>query len=179
MLIVNEFKNLSMSASRIAEKFNVSDTYAIQIFDKYIRQLIKKFKQRDRELYEQRWHPEVMPDHIPASREVYLLQKHRWLILANQSNITYHSEPRMDSHFNCFINTFDYEDALFRIDPKLQELRDFSENIRRKAGDRYPQPNHQHQKRQISSFFFQIIFINRFSHKSPAAYKSAIRPMIS
>lgn len=68
-----------------------------------------------------------MPDHIPASREVYLLQKYRWLILENQSNITYHSEPRMDSHFNCFMNTFDYEDALFRIDPKLQELKDLKE----------------------------------------------------
>lgn len=33
----------------------------------------------------------------------------------------------MDSHFNCFMNTFDYEDALFRIDPKLQELRDLKE----------------------------------------------------
>lgn len=37
MLIVNEFKDLSMSASRIAEKFNVPDTYAIQIFDKYVK----------------------------------------------------------------------------------------------------------------------------------------------
>lgn len=235
MLIINEFKDLSMSASRIAEKFHVSDTYALQIFDKYvkldrlplsdiisidevhvdldeyckyalviqdfytgnpidllcsrrqnvtepyfvsipreersqvkylitdmynpyiryvdkyfpnavpvvdsfhvlqwvitaidkyIRQLIKKFKQRDRELYEQRWHPDIMPDHIPPSREVYLLQKYRWLILSHQSNITYHSEPRMDLHFNCLMNTFDYEDALFHIDPKLQELRDLKE----------------------------------------------------
>ena len=235
MLIVNEFKDLSMSAARIAEKFNVSDTYAIQTFekyvkldrlplsdiisidevhvdlddycryalviqdfytgepidllrsrrqnvtepyfvsipreernqvkylisdmynpyiryvdkyfpnavpvvgsfhvlqwvtnaiDKYIRHLIIKFKQRDREIYEQRWHPETMPDHIPASREVYLLQKYRWLILSNQANITYHSEPRMDPHFNCLMNTFDYEDSLFHIDPKLQELRDLKE----------------------------------------------------
>lgn len=36
MLIVNEFKDLSMSAARIAEKFNVSDTYAIQTFEKYV-----------------------------------------------------------------------------------------------------------------------------------------------
>lgn len=37
MLIVNEFKDLSMSAARIAEKFNVSDTYAIQTFEKYVK----------------------------------------------------------------------------------------------------------------------------------------------
>ena len=68
-----------------------------------------------------------MPDHIPPSREVYLLQKYRWLILSNQSNITYHSEPRMDLHFNCLMNTFDYEDALFHNDSKLRELRDLKE----------------------------------------------------
>ena len=37
MLIVNEFKDLSMSAACIAEKFNVSDTYAIQTFEKYVK----------------------------------------------------------------------------------------------------------------------------------------------
>ena len=235
MLIVNAFRDLSLSAASIAEKFNVSDTYAIQVFekyvrldrlpltdiisidevhvdlddyckyalviqdfytgdpidllrsrrqnvtepyfvsipreerynvkylisdmynpyiryvdkyfpnavpvvdsfhvlqwvtnaiDKYIRALIKKFKQRDRELYALRWNPEIMPNHIPPSREVYLLQKYRWLILANQSNIIYHSDPRMDNHFNCLMNTYDYEDALFQIDPNLRELRNLKE----------------------------------------------------
>lgn len=235
MLIVNAFKDLSLSAVSIADKFNVSDTYAMQVFDKYvrldrlplsdiisidevylsldehckyalviqdfytgdpidllrsrrqnvtepyfvaipkeerfavkylisdmynpyisyvdkyfpnavpvvdsfhvlqwithsidkyIRNLIKKYKQRDRELYAQRWHPDVMPRHIPASREVYLLQKYRWLILSKQSNIIYHSDLRMDSHLHCMMNTYDYEDALFHIDPHLRELRDLKE----------------------------------------------------
>lgn len=93
----------------------------------YIRKLIKKYKQRDRELYEQQWHPVAMPSYIPPSREVYLLQKFRWLILANESNITYHAEPRMDPHFHCLMNTYDYQDALFQLDPNLQELRDLKE----------------------------------------------------
>lgn len=91
--------------------------------DMYIRKLIKKYKQRDRELYEQQWHPLEMPVYIPPSREVYLLQKYRWLILANDSNITYHTEPRMDPHFHCLMNTYDYQDALYQIDPNLRELR--------------------------------------------------------
>ena len=93
----------------------------------YIRNLTKKYKQRDRENYEQQWHPEVMPAYIPQSREVYLLQKFRWLILSNQSNITYHNELRRDKHLNCLMNTYDYEDALFQIDPNLRELRDLKE----------------------------------------------------
>ncbi len=68
-----------------------------------------------------------MPYYIPPSREVYLLQKYRWLILANESNIIYHAEPRMDPHFHCLMNTYDYQDALFQIDPNLQELRDLKE----------------------------------------------------
>lgn len=95
--------------------------------DMYIRKLIKRYKQRDRELYEQKYHPLEMPSYIPPSREVYLLQKYRWLILANESNITYHTEPRMDPHFHCLMNTYDYQDALFQIDPNLQELRELKE----------------------------------------------------
>ena len=34
----------------------------------------------------------------------------------------------MDPHFRCLMNTFDYEDALFRIDPKLKDFRDLKES---------------------------------------------------
>lgn len=68
-----------------------------------------------------------MPAYIPPSREVYLLQKYRWLILSNRSNIRYYSEPRMDKHLHCLMNTYDYEDALFQIDSGLKELRDMKE----------------------------------------------------
>lgn len=92
--------------------------------DMYIRKLIKKYKQRDRELYEQQYHPIEMPSYILPSREVYLLQKYRWLILANESNITYHAKPRIDPSFHCLMNTYDYQNALFQTVPNLQELRD-------------------------------------------------------
>ena len=68
-----------------------------------------------------------MPATIPASREVYLLQKYRWLILANRSNIHYYTDLRMDKHLHCLMNTYDYESALFQIDPNLKELRDLKE----------------------------------------------------
>ena len=61
-----------------------------------VEKLIRKYKQRDRELYQAKWNPTEMPVYIPVSREVYLLQKYRWLILANYSNIKHYSEPLMD-----------------------------------------------------------------------------------
>ena len=58
---------------------------------------------------------------------MYLLKKYRWLILSNRDNITYHIDLRMDKHFHCLMNTYDYERALFDIDSRLKTLRDYKE----------------------------------------------------
>ena len=114
------------NAVSVVDSFHVIQ-WLIRMIDNYIRQLLKKFRQRDREEEEKLSFEAQRPVSLPPSREVYLLQKYRWLILANQSNIKYHFEPRMDSHFRCLMNTYDYEDALFRIDPKLKDFRDLKE----------------------------------------------------
>lgn len=109
----------------------VDSFYVIQwitrSIDNYIRQLLKKYRQRDREYQDKFSYEQQRPVSLPPSDEVYLLQKYRWLILSNQSNIRYHSDPRMDSHFHVSMNTYDYEDALFRIDPNLKDFRDLKE----------------------------------------------------
>lgn len=113
------------NAVSVIDSFHVIQ-WIVRIIDNYIRQLLKKF-QRDRELEEKLSFEEQRPVSLSQSDEVYLLQKYRWLVLSNRSNITYHSDPRMDSHFRCLMNTYDYEDALFRIDPKLKDFRDLKE----------------------------------------------------
>lgn len=114
------------NALPVVDSFHVIQ-WIVRELDNYIKQLIRKFKQQDRQSFFTR-HPEAPPNsRVPLSDEVYLLQKYRWLILANQSNITYYTELRMDKHFRCLMNTYDYEDALFRIDPKLRRLRDLKE----------------------------------------------------
>lgn len=114
------------NAVSVIDSFHVIQ-WIIRMIDNYIRQLLKKYRQRDRELQEKLSLEEQRPISLPQSDEVYLLQKYRWLILSNRSNITYHSDPRMDPHFRCLMNTYDYEDALFRLDPKLKEFRDLKE----------------------------------------------------
>ena len=114
------------NAVPVIDSFHVIQ-WIIHLIDNYIRQLLKKFRQRDKDREEQLSYEEQRPVSLPPSDEVYLLQKYRWLILANQSNIRYHSDPRMDPHFRCLMNTYDYEDALFRIDPKLKDFRDLKE----------------------------------------------------
>lgn len=113
-------------AMPVVDSFHVIQ-WITRLIENYIRALIKKFKQRDRELFIKQYPEILQPFSVPLSNEVYLLQKYRWLILSNQSNIKYHTDPRMDNHFHALMNTYDYEDALFRIDPKLREYRDLKE----------------------------------------------------
>lgn len=114
------------NAVPVVDSFHVIQ-WITRLIDNYIRQLLKRYRQRDREKAERLSCELQKPVSLPPSDEVYLLQKYRWLILSSQSNIKYHSDPRMDSHFHCLMNTFDYEDALFRIDQKLRAFRDLKE----------------------------------------------------
>ena len=114
------------NAVPVVDSFHVIQ-WIIRSIDSYIRLLIKKYRQRDRECQDKPSYGQQRPVSFPPSDEVYLLQKYRWLILANQSNIHYRSNPRMDKHFHALMNTYDYEDALFRIDPKLRDYRDLKE----------------------------------------------------
>lgn len=110
----------------VVDSFHVIQ-WITRMIDNYIRQLIKKFRQRDRERQERLSEERHAPVMLPISDEVYLLQKYRWLILSNQSSIYYHTDARMDSHFHCLMNTYDYEAALFKIDSNLEEYRDLKE----------------------------------------------------
>lgn len=116
-----------LNAVSVVNSFHVIQ-WIIRLIGNYIRQLKKKFRHRDRELEEKRSYIEQRPVSLPQSDEVYPLQKYRWLVLSNQSNITYRSDPRMYSHFHYLMNTYDYKDALFRIAPKLKDFRDPKES---------------------------------------------------
>jgi len=114
------------NAVPVVDSFHVIQ-WIIHKIDNYIRLLLKKYKQRDREYQEKLSFEQQRPVSLPPSDEVYLLQKYRWLILANQASIKYHADPRMDPHFHALMNTYDYEDALFRLDSNLQEFRELKE----------------------------------------------------
>ena len=114
------------NAIPVVDSFHVIQ-WITRLIDNHIRQLIKKYRQRDHELQAKLSMERHEPVTLPVSDEVYILQKYRWLVLSNLSNIRYHQDLRMDPHFHRLMNTFDYEDALFRIDPNLQEFRDLKE----------------------------------------------------
>ena len=114
------------NATSVVDAFHVIQ-WVVHSIDMYIRQLEKLFRQRDRDREEKLSAEQGRPISLPQSDEVYLLKKYRWLILSNQDHIIYHADARMDRHFRCLMNTYDYEAALFRIDPRLKKLRNLKE----------------------------------------------------
>ena len=114
------------NAVPVVDSFHVIQ-WIIHSIDMYIRQLERGFRQRDREREAKLSAEQGRPVSLPISDELYLLKKYRWLILSNRDNLVYHSDLRMDPHFHRLMNTYDYEDDLFRIDPRLRTLRDLKE----------------------------------------------------
>lgn len=114
------------NAVPVVDSFHVIQ-WVVRSIDTFIRSLIRTYRQRDREREEKKSAELGRPLSLPLSDELYLLQKYRWLILASQDNITYRKDLRMDPHFRRLMNTYDYEDALFRVSPRLRTLRDLKE----------------------------------------------------
>ena len=114
------------NAVPVVDSFHVVQ-WVIHAIDMYIRQLGRKYRQRDKELQEERSAVAGRPVRLPESDEMYMLRKYRWLVLSNRENIVYRAELRMDPHFHRLMNTYDYESQLFRIDPRLETLRDLKE----------------------------------------------------
>jgi len=114
------------NAVPVVDSFHVIQ-WLIRQLENFIRELLKRFKERDRIRQAQLsmdLHREVK---LPVSDEVYLLQNYRWFLLKNQKSITYYHAPVFDYHFRYYMNTYDYERKFFDINPHLKEMRDFKE----------------------------------------------------
>lgn len=94
----------------------------------YLNALKRKYKNRDIERFNEKYKNSDKKPVLRESREVYILRKKQWLILANQDNIDYSAPPFRDWKFgNRPMYVSDYEQALFSLDPNLEKLRDLKE----------------------------------------------------
>lgn len=89
----------------------------------YIRQIQRRLDWRDRNLHEKREQEFGRRLPFTHSKDYLLLKKYHWLLLKNRDSIKYYSEPRLNKQFNRMMNTYDYEEWLFKIDPNLREMR--------------------------------------------------------
>lgn len=114
------------NAVSVVDSFHVIQ-WVIREIDNFLRSLLKNYRKRDKDYADKLSCARGYEVRIPESNEVYLLRKYKWIVLTNQKNIYYHSEPRMDHHFRQLMNTYDYERALLNIHPRIAYLRDLKE----------------------------------------------------
>ena len=108
-------------------------------FLQYIRSVQRRLDARDRlrhEEREQQFHRQLPFTH---SKDYLVLKKYHWLLLKNRDDIKYYSQPRMDYQLGRLMNTYDYEQWLYRIDPNFEDIRELKEKYvtfnRKYAGD--------------------------------------------
>lgn len=101
--------------------------------------ITKEYERRDEEYRRTR-----EEDHKPLrknwiSDEVYLLKKHRWVLLKNQDDIDYNMPSHKDYHFGYYMDTYMYENAFLNIHPEFTVIRELKEKYirfnRRNHGD--------------------------------------------
>lgn len=119
------------NATPIVDSFHVMQ-YINKKLDKYCRDLLKKFKKRDEAIAKEEAlakdkDADLDDINVPLSDEVYLLQKHRWILLMNQSEIKYKETKKYNAHFKYYVNTYILEDKFLSIDDQLPLLRELKE----------------------------------------------------
>lgn len=90
----------------------------------YLNKLRKKYRDRDLRLLEEKQKRSFKKLVLHESKELYLLRTKKWLILSNPDKINYSAPPYRDWRFhNALMYVSDYEQALFALDPDLENLR--------------------------------------------------------
>lgn len=114
------------NAVSVVDSFHVVQWINNQL-ERHLRALLSKYRKRDCEAEEKLSAERGTPVHLPKSKEVYLLEHYKWVLLRNVENIEYSTELRMDKYFHRFMNTYDYEREFFKIDKNLEEYRNLKE----------------------------------------------------
>lgn len=114
------------NAVSIVDSFHVTQ-WIIRKLDNYLRKLLKQYKARDLEAFNNLPENKKTTKYPPLSHEVYLLQNHRWVLLKNQSKINYTAPARKDHHYGRMLDSYAIEALFFALAPDLEPLRALKE----------------------------------------------------
>jgi len=94
----------------------------------YINEVKKKYQKRDRKLLkEKNEHVSGSQKKAKMSREVYLLTRHRWVLLKSMKRIDYSLRHKKDSFLNQYLTTYQYEGEFLALDSRFHEIRKLKE----------------------------------------------------
>ena len=126
---INYTKRYFPNSVAIVDSFHVV-SWIIKKINSYINDLKKKFQTRDKKNYEEYCIKNNKPvdfKNMPTSKEVYLLNNFKWLILQNVDNIDYQEKTRYNHKLKAYLNTYAYEEMLFQLDDNLMKIRRLKE----------------------------------------------------
>lgn len=130
---INYTKRYFPNCTVIIDSFHVV-SWLIHYIIIYLNALKKKFVERDKKAFEEKlmkqnkvYDANYIKENLPVSREVYLLNHYRWIILKNKDNIEYETQAKYNHKFKMYLNTYDYERMFFEIDDSLKKIRDLKE----------------------------------------------------
>lgn len=126
---INYTKRYFPNSIAIVDSFHVV-AWILKKINNYINDIKKKFQIRDRKLFEESCKKNNRPidfKNLPASKEVYLLNNFKWLVLQNVENIDYQDKPRYNHKLKAYLNTYDYEKMFFQLDDNLINIRHLKE----------------------------------------------------
>lgn len=114
------------NATSVVDAFHVIQLINRELLG-YIRWVQRRLDSEEHELHEKREQEfgHTMP--FTHSKDYLLLKKYHWMLIKNRSDIKYYTQPRMNYQLNRMMNTFDYEEWLYRIDPSFKDRRDLKE----------------------------------------------------
>lgn len=114
------------NAVSVVDAFHVIQAINFEIL-KYIRTVIKRVDLKDREIYELRCEQFHRTIEFKHSLDYLVLKKHYKLILKNAKDITWYSQPKYDPRLKRLMTTNDYFEWMYKIEPKLRDLRELKE----------------------------------------------------
>lgn len=117
------FKN----AKAVVDSFHVVQ-WIINKINKYINNVKKKYQERDeKELEESNYKSNKDYKTKIISKEVYLLNNHKWIILKNNDTINYTTIRRYNKKLRMYVDTYDLEKAFMELDENFYKIRELKE----------------------------------------------------
>lgn len=118
------FKN----AKPIIDSFHVVQ-WILNKINLYINSVKKKYQERDEKELETKNHETNKENKTRVvSREVYLLNNYRWLMLKNNEAISYSAYRRYNKKLKMYMDTYDLEKAFMGLDENFMKIRELKEN---------------------------------------------------
>ena len=114
------------NAVSVIDAFHVIQTINFE-FLKYIRKLIRSIDEKDHIEHQRRedeFHRELDFKH---SKDYFLLKKYHGMLLKNGRDLKIYTQPKFNKFLGRMMTTYDYFEWMFKIDPKLEHLRDLKE----------------------------------------------------